>query len=71
MNKLFIGMIGFYRRFLSPALPQSCRFYPTCSEYAIECFKSFGFFRALYLSIYRVIRCNPLFKCGHDPVPKY
>ncbi|MCL4542752.1 MAG: membrane protein insertion efficiency factor YidD [Deltaproteobacteria bacterium] len=71
LNKIFIGIINFYRRIISPLLPQSCRFYPTCSEYALECFKSFNFFKALYLSFYRVLRCNPLSKGGYDPVPRH
>ncbi len=70
-NKIFIGIISFYKRIISPLLPQSCRFYPTCSEYAIECFKSFNVFKALYLSLYRILRCNPLSKGGYDPVPKH
>ncbi|MCL4497039.1 MAG: membrane protein insertion efficiency factor YidD [Deltaproteobacteria bacterium] len=70
LNKIFIGIINFYKRFISPLLPQSCRFYPTCSEYALECFKSFGFIKALYLSSYRILRCNPLSKGGYDPVPR-
>ncbi|MDA8298824.1 MAG: membrane protein insertion efficiency factor YidD [Deltaproteobacteria bacterium] len=71
LNKFFIVLINFYRKLISPLLPQSCRFYPTCSEYAVECFQTFGFFKAFFLSIYRIIRCNPLSKGGYDPVDKH
>ena len=71
VNKFFILAIISYKKLLSPLLPQSCRFYPTCSEYAVECFESFGFIKALFMSIYRIIRCNPLSKGGYDPVPKH
>ncbi len=70
LNKFFIYLIVFYKKVISPSLPQSCRFYPSCSEYALECFESFGFFKALFLSLYRIIRCNPFSKGGYDPVPK-
>ena len=71
LNKFFILLIISYKKFLSPLLPQSCRFYPTCSEYAVECFESFGFFKALSMSVYRIIRCNPLSKGGFDPVRRH
>jgi hypothetical protein len=68
VNLFFIFLIKIYRKFVSPYLGNNCRFYPTCSEYAEECFKSFNVFKALYLSLYRVLRCNPLSKGGYDPV---
>ena len=68
VNLFLIFLIKIYRKFVSPYLGNNCRFYPTCSEYAEECFKSFNVFKALYLSIYRVIRCNPFSKGGYDPV---
>lgn len=50
--------------------PPCCRFTPTCSAYALEAFKKRGFFVGLILSIGRILRCNPLFKGGYDPVPE-
>ena len=46
-----------------------CKFRPTCSEYAIGCLEEFGFFRGTYLSVKRIIRCNPKSKGGYDPIP--
>jgi len=71
INKLltfmFISIIKFYQVFLSPIFPNSCRFYPTCSNYAIEAVKKFGFFEGLVLSIWRILRCAPWSKGGYDP----
>lgn len=70
MKKIFILLINFYRKFISPLFPSSCRFYPTCSTYAKESFKKHGTIKGLYLSIKRIIRCNPFSKGGIDPVPE-
>ncbi|MBQ5780547.1 MAG: membrane protein insertion efficiency factor YidD [Spirochaetaceae bacterium] len=51
-------------------LPRCCRFYPTCSHYAHEAFRTHGFFRGGFLTTKRILRCNPFFKGGFDPVPK-
>ncbi len=67
--KIIVGVIWFYKTAISPVLPPSCRFTPTCSIYAMEAFRKFGLVRGLYLSISRVLRCNPLCKGGYDPVP--
>lgn len=69
MNKLIILLLNLYKKAISPLLPQSCRFVPTCSEYAMESFRLYSFFPALWLTISRVIRCSPWFEGGHDPVP--
>jgi len=62
--------VVFYRRVLSPMKgPPSCRYLPTCSEYAIEAVKSRGIVIGTGLAVWRVLRCNPLFHAGHDPVP--
>ncbi|MDY0063842.1 MAG: membrane protein insertion efficiency factor YidD [Bacilli bacterium] len=67
MNKLIIRLLRFYQqRFPHQA---RCRYHPTCSQYALESFQKFNFFKAAGLSIYRIIRCNPLSKGGYDPVP--
>lgn len=70
MNKLFIKLILFYQRHLSKYLGNNCRYTPTCSNYAIEAYQKHSFFYATFLTIYRIIRCNPFSKGGFDPVPE-
>jgi putative membrane protein insertion efficiency factor len=60
--------IRFYRRFLSPALGQRCRYYPTCSAYAEEAVRELGAFRGIILAAWRVLRCNPFSPGGLDPL---
>lgn len=60
--------IRFYRRFLSPALGQRCRYYPTCSTYAEEAVRELGAFRGIILAAWRVLRCNPFSAGGLDPL---
>lgn len=69
MSFAAITLIKIYQKLISPLLPDSCRFYPTCSHYSIEAFHKHGFFYGLYLTVYRILRCNPYCKCGYDPVP--
>lgn len=64
-----VGIIRFYRKFISPMKAPCCRFLPTCSEYALEAFHRHGFFKGLFLSVRRIFRCNPFGKGGFDPVP--
>lgn len=61
--------IRFYRKFISPFTPPSCRFTPTCSEYAIEAITKHGPFKGTWLAIKRVLRCHPWGGSGYDPVP--
>ena len=61
--------IRFYRKFISPLTPPSCRFTPTCSEYAIEAITKHGPFKGTWLAIRRVFRCRPGGGSGYDPVP--
>lgn len=61
--------LRFYRRFLSPLKPPMCRFSPTCSQYAIEAVETHGVLRGGGLLLWRLARCHPLCKGGHDPVP--
>jgi putative membrane protein insertion efficiency factor len=68
MKQIFIAMIRGYRRYVSPFLPQACRFVPTCSEYALEAFEKKSVLRALWMTISRVARCNPFHPGGYDPV---
>ena len=67
--KVLVGAIGLYRRFLSPLLPPACRFYPTCSEYAMEAIRTHGAARGAWLGFLRLMRCQPFAKGGYDPVP--
>lgn len=67
---LLIGLIRFYQRFISPIKPPSCRFYPTCSNYAIEAIKRFGPFQGVLMALFRVIRCGPWSAGGFDPPVK-
>ncbi len=61
--------IRFYRRFISPLTPPSCRFVPTCSQYAIEAITKHGPFKGSWLALKRVLRCRPGGGAGYDPVP--
>ena len=70
MKYIFIGLIKFYRKFLSPLKEKSCCIYiPTCSQYALEAFQKYGAFKGLRLSVKRILRCHPMAKGGFDPVP--
>lgn len=70
MKYLGIALIRLYQRFISPLTGAHCRYYPTCSQYAIEALKKHGFVKGSILSAKRILRCNPLFKGGVDPVPE-
>lgn len=70
MKYVMIWLIGLYRKYISPLKPPCCRFTPTCSAYALEAFKKRGFFVGFILMIGRILRCNPFFKGGYDPVPE-
>jgi putative membrane protein insertion efficiency factor len=69
VKRLFLALIGGYRRFVSPALPRRCKFEPTCSSYAAESIRRFGAGRGLLLASWRLLRCNPFSHGGFDPVP--
>jgi uncharacterized protein len=64
-----LALIRFYRRFISPGLPPSCRFQPTCSEYADEAIARYGIIKGGRLAVWRILRCNPFGTGGYDPVP--
>ncbi|MDD2269418.1 MAG: membrane protein insertion efficiency factor YidD [Eubacteriales bacterium] len=70
MKRLFMFPIKLYRRFISPMKPPTCRFTPTCSQYALEAIEKHGVIVGLALSTARIIRCNPYSKGGQDPVPE-
>ena len=69
MKDICLFVIKFYRKFISPLKRPCCRFYPTCSSYAYEAYSKYGFFKGNYLTVWRVLRCNPFCKGGYDPVP--
>ena len=70
MKHICIFFIRLYRRFVSPIKPKCCRFTPTCSAYAIEAYEKRGFFVGTALTVWRLLRCNPFGRPGHDPVPE-
>jgi putative membrane protein insertion efficiency factor len=61
-------LISFYKAVISPLLPPSCRFQPTCSEYAYEAVSRYGIIKGGRLAIWRILRCNPFCRGGYDPV---
>jgi len=68
-RRLATAPIRFYRRYLSRLKPPMCRFSPTCSGYAVEAIETHGVIRGSLLASWRILRCNPFCKGGHDPVP--
>ena len=72
ISKFFIYLIKLYQVIISPIIGgnKSCRFSPTCSAYAVDALKKFNIFKALYLIIYRILRCNPFGGSGFDPIPE-
>ena len=68
MIKVLILIIRGYKKAISPLLPPSCRFYPTCSSYAIQAIEKYGILKGSIKAIYRILRCNPFNKGGYDPV---
>jgi len=68
MKKLLILIIKFYRLVISPLKPPSCRFIPTCSEYAILAIEKYGIIRGGYMAIKRILKCHPFHPGGYDPV---
>ncbi|MER7889097.1 membrane protein insertion efficiency factor YidD [Micromonospora sp. NPDC048909] len=68
--RVLIGPIIAYRRWISPALPARCRFYPSCSAYAQEAVARHGAVRGAALAVRRLLRCHPFHPGGHDPVPE-
>ena len=70
MKKVFICPIRFYQKYLSPLKGYgTCKYYPTCSQYAIEAIEKYGAGKGTLLASYRILRCNPFSKGGYDPVP--
>lgn len=69
MKLLLLALIQFYRRWISPLTPASCRFYPTCSQYGLEAIDRFGPLKGSWLTLRRILRCHPFHPGGYDPVP--
>ena len=69
MRRLAVACIRLYQRWISPLLGQNCRFYPSCSQYAIEALEIHGVIRGLCYACWRIARCNPFSPGGFDPVP--
>lgn len=69
MKKLFIFIIKFYRKYISPIKSTKCPYIPSCSEYGMEAIEKYGALKGGALALWRIIRCNPFSKGGYDPVP--
>lgn len=68
MRKIFIFLIKFYQKAISPFLGRRCRFYPTCSEYTKQAVEKYGALKGLYLGLVRILKCHPFHKGGYDPL---
>lgn len=69
MKQIFIGIICFYQKFISPMTPPTCRFYPTCSHYGLKAFQKHGTLKGFWLTCKRILKCHPFHPGGFDPVP--
>jgi putative membrane protein insertion efficiency factor len=69
MRAIVLLFIRTYQRIISPMLPPSCRFYPSCSQYGYEAIARYGLIKGGGLTVWRVLRCNPFCQGGYDPVP--
>ncbi|MFZ0684559.1 MAG: membrane protein insertion efficiency factor YidD [Terriglobales bacterium] len=70
MTAVALRLLGLYKRWISPAFPPSCRYTPTCSEYAMEAVDRYGVARGAWMAAWRVLRCHPFAKGGLDAVPQ-
>ena len=68
LKAVFLTIIKFYRKFISPLKPPCCRFYPTCSEYAMTAIEKYGAIKGGWMAIKRICRCHPFNDGGYDPV---
>ncbi len=62
-------LVRFYQRLISPILPRSCRFNPTCSEYTYQAIEKYGLIKGIYLGVKRILKCHPFHIGGNDPLP--
>lgn len=70
MKHLMRLLIKFYKRFISPLFPPRCKYYPSCSQYALDAYEKHGFFKGTLLAVWRILRCNPWSLGGVDYVPE-
>lgn len=70
MKRPLIWLIKFYRKHISTKTPPSCKFTPTCSQYGIEAIERFGAIKGGFMTLWRILRCNPFSVGGYDPVPE-
>jgi len=70
VKRLLLGLIAAYKRWISPSMPQRCRYEPSCSTYTAESIRRFGVARGTLLAGWRVLRCNPFSHGGFDPIPE-
>ncbi len=68
LRLVVVAPIRVYQKLLSPLLGERCRYYPSCSEYAAQAITKYGILRGLVLAVWRLLRCNPFSRGGHDPV---
>lgn len=69
VRRVFISMVRGYQVWIGPLLPPSCRYYPTCSAYALEALERYGTMRGGWMAVRRILRCHPFHRGGYDPVP--
>ncbi|MGO1469026.1 MAG: membrane protein insertion efficiency factor YidD [Tissierella sp.] len=70
MKNIMIIIIKFYQKYISKYIltGRNCRFYPTCSQYSLEAYEKYGFFKGTFLTVKRILRCNPFHEGGYDPL---
>ena len=68
MKNLLIKFVRLYQKYISANTPPTCKYYPTCSSYSIEALEKHGVFKGIFMSSWRILRCNPFSKGGYDPV---
>ena len=69
LRNILIYLVNIYQYIISPFFPNNCRYFPSCSEYSINALKKFGIFKGSYLTIIRILKCNPIFDSKFDPIP--
>jgi len=68
LKNVLIGAIRLYQKYISPLKPPSCRFYPSCSQYALDAIKKYGSIKGTFMSVRRILKCHPFNPGGYDPV---